>query len=76
MSADLIAGLATSIGLFFKRFFMSARKSRIYGSAFRRGKLPARKLGRRTIILAADLEKWLSELPSTRARKDGSHATG
>jgi excisionase family DNA binding protein len=29
----------------------------------REGKLPARKLGRKTLILASDLEKFLKELP-------------
>jgi excisionase family DNA binding protein len=29
----------------------------------RSGRLPARKIGRRTLILAADLERFLSSLP-------------
>jgi excisionase family DNA binding protein len=37
----------------------------------RQGELPARKVGRRTLILAPDLEKWISELPPRRVRKDG-----
>lgn len=30
------------------------------------GKLIARKMGRRTIILAVDLSQWLSQLPTLR----------
>ncbi len=30
----------------------------------RAGKLKARKLGRRTLILAADLQSWLAALPT------------
>jgi len=32
-------------------------------SLIREGKLPARKIGRRTLILATDLEKFLAALP-------------
>lgn len=32
----------------------------------RAGRLRARKLGRRTIIAAADLEHWISQLPLIR----------
>jgi excisionase family DNA binding protein len=38
----------------------------------RLGSLPARKLGHRTLILAADLEKFLHELPQLSVRKDSS----
>jgi excisionase family DNA binding protein len=31
--------------------------------AIREGNLPARKLGRRTLVLDADLRAWLSNLP-------------
>lgn len=30
------------------------------------GQLPARKLGRRTLIMAADLEDWLAQLPPAK----------
>ena len=33
-------------------------------SAIRTGALKARKLGRKTIILRADLEQWLASLPA------------
>ncbi|HEV2605167.1 MAG TPA: helix-turn-helix domain-containing protein [Microvirga sp.] len=32
------------------------------------GRLPARKLGRRTVILDADLRQWLSSLPAMKSR--------
>jgi excisionase family DNA binding protein len=39
----------------------------------RPGRLLARKLGHRALILAEDLEKWLHELPQIRVTKDSSH---
>lgn len=36
-------------------------------NAIREGKLPARKDGRRTIIMADDLRNWVSSLPMRRA---------
>jgi excisionase family DNA binding protein len=32
--------------------------------AIREGRLPARKLGKRTLIVASDLEKFLASLPT------------
>lgn len=40
-------------------------RSRIYEAM--RGGLPARKAGRRTLILAADLEAYLASLPTYQA---------
>jgi excisionase family DNA binding protein len=37
-------------------------RSTVY-AAIRRGELTARKAGRRTVVLAADLEAWLKRLP-------------
>ena len=37
-------------------------RSTVY-AAIRRGELTARKSGRRTVVLAADLEAWLRALP-------------
>jgi excisionase family DNA binding protein len=37
-------------------------RSTVY-AAIRRGELTARKAGRRTVVLAADLEAWLKALP-------------
>ena len=44
-------------------------RSSIY-QAIRRGELPIRKLGRRSLILTADLQRWLSKLPTGEARHD------
>jgi excisionase family DNA binding protein len=43
-------------------------RSSIY-QAIRRGELPIRKSGRRTLILTADLQRWLSEMPTGEARR-------
>ena len=37
-------------------------RDKLYG-LIREGKLPARKLGRKTLILAADLDAFLASLP-------------
>ncbi|HZL41311.1 MAG TPA: helix-turn-helix domain-containing protein [Pseudolabrys sp.] len=37
-------------------------RSTVY-AAIRRGELTARKAGRRTVVLTADLEAWLKALP-------------
>jgi excisionase family DNA binding protein len=37
--------------------------------AIRRGELPIRKSGRRSLILMADLQRWLSELPTGEVRR-------
>ena len=42
-------------------------RSTIYG-AVNSGALRARKLGRRTLILDADLQSWLAALPAYEAR--------
>jgi excisionase family DNA binding protein len=47
----------------------SIGRSSIY-QAIRRGELPIRKSGRRSLILTADLQRWLSELPTGEARYD------
>ena len=44
-------------------------RSSIY-QAICRGELPIRKSGRRSLILTADLQRWLSELPTSEARHD------
>jgi excisionase family DNA binding protein len=36
--------------------------------AIREGKLPARKLGRRTIIMRDDLQRWLTSLPPLKLK--------
>lgn len=41
-------------------------RSRIY-EALRDGKLVARKAGRRTLIMVADLETYLADLPTYQA---------
>jgi excisionase family DNA binding protein len=46
----------------------SIGRSSIY-QAIRRGELPIRKSGRRSLVLMADLQHWLSELPSGEARR-------
>jgi excisionase family DNA binding protein len=38
--------------------------------AIGRGELPIRKSGRRSLILMADLHRWLSELPAGEAHHD------
>ena len=40
-------------------------RTRIF-AALRKGELQGRKLGRRTIILAEDLERYLASLPAAR----------
>ena len=37
--------------------------------AIRRGKLPARKLGRRTVVLREDLITWLYDAPTIQPRE-------
>jgi excisionase family DNA binding protein len=44
-------------------------KTTIY-DAIAEGELPAKKLGRRTLILAKDLEKWLENLPDFESTKN------
>ncbi len=36
------------------------------------GRLPARKLGKRTLILKSDADRWLTTLP-TVAKRSGTH---
>ena len=36
----------------------------------REGRLPARKIGRRTFIMVSDLERLLAEMPTILPRKD------
>jgi len=43
-------------------------RSTIYG-AMGRGTLKARKLGRRTIVLASDLDNWLNRLPEVVSKQ-------
>jgi excisionase family DNA binding protein len=43
-------------------------RSSIY-QAIRRGELPIRKSGRRSLVLMTDLQHWLSELPTGEARR-------
>lgn len=49
-------------------------------AAIKSGDLPARKYGRCTVILAVDLERFLNELPTTRAsrakQQDQDHSGG
>jgi len=40
-------------------------RTKLY-EAMNKGELQRRKVGRRTLILAADLREWLSRLPSTK----------
>jgi excisionase family DNA binding protein len=46
--------------------YSSIGRTGVY-AAIRDGHLVARKIGRRTVILAKDLEAWLEALPSCRA---------
>ena len=46
-----------------------ARTSRTKIYAEDRGKLPIRKIGKRSIILAADLQRWIEQLPTLERRK-------
>jgi excisionase family DNA binding protein len=39
-----------------------------------RGKLPVRKRGRRTLVLADDLKKWIGSLPQTLITGQHEHA--
>jgi excisionase family DNA binding protein len=41
----------------------------------RAGRLPARKLGRKTLILRADAETWAAGLPELRQRKAADAVT-
>jgi excisionase family DNA binding protein len=43
-------------------------RSTVY-EAIARGELKVRKAGRRSLILTADLQQWLSELPTGEARR-------
>ena len=43
-------------------------RSTLY-EAIARGELKVRKAGRRSLILTADLQRWLSELPTREARQ-------
>lgn len=43
-------------------------RSSLY-EAIASGQLPARKLGRRTLIMANDLRNWLDALPALRPSK-------
>ncbi|MHB2210682.1 helix-turn-helix transcriptional regulator [Methylobacterium sp. CM6257] len=43
-----------------------ASRSLIY-EQIKAGNLKARKLGRRTLILSADLQSWLAALPTSQA---------
>ena len=44
-------------------------RSSIY-QAIRRGELPIRKSGRRSLVLMADLQRWISELPTSDVRHE------
>jgi excisionase family DNA binding protein len=44
-------------------------RSSIY-EAIRRGDLLIRKSGRRSLVLTSELQRWLSELPTSEARHD------
>jgi excisionase family DNA binding protein len=46
-------------------------RSTLY-AAIASGKLPARKLGRRTLIMADDLKAWLTSLPKVQPSKRGA----
>lgn len=49
--------------------FSGMSRSSLY-AALKRGDLPARKAGRRTLIAYADLEAYLASLPSFKARAE------
>lgn len=46
-------------------------RTKVYDE-IRKGRLRARKIGRRTIILDADLKDWLASLPTREAMAKGT----